>query len=137
MLTRVFQLCPSDWGKTRDWIVALKALILAHRLMNDGTPIFQKVIMYATRRGTRLLNMSDFRDEAHSSSWGHYAFVRTYAFYLDQRLELMLFDRKAGSVGVGGGDERFGGRENNFRVFLFKGRRRMMRVFLSIPIPFC
>lgn len=103
-------------GKTRDWIVALKALILVHRLMNDGTPIFQEEIMYATRRGTRLLNMSDFRDEAHSSSWDHSAFVRTYALYLDQRLELMLFDRKAGSVGVGGGgDERFGGRENNFR----------------------
>lgn len=104
-------------GKTRDWIVALKALILVHRLMNDGTPIFQEEIMYATRRGTRLLNMSDFRDEAHSSSWDHSAFVRTYALYLDQRLELMLFDRKAGSVGGGGGggDERFGGRENNFR----------------------
>ncbi|XP_012571642.1 putative clathrin assembly protein At2g25430 [Cicer arietinum] len=100
-------------GKTRDWIVALKALILVHRLMNDGTPLFQEEIMYATRRGTRLLNMSDFRDEAHSSSWDHSAFVRTYAMYLDQRLELLLFDRKAGSVvGGGGGDDRFGGREN-------------------------
>ncbi|WJX41758.1 hypothetical protein P8452_29069 [Trifolium repens] len=101
-------------GKTRDWIVALKALILVHRLMNEGTPIFQEEIMYATRRGTRLLNMTDFRDEAHSSSWDHSAFVRTYAMYLDQRLELMLFDRKAGGAGSsgGGGDERFGGREN-------------------------
>jgi hypothetical protein len=57
--------------------------------------------------------MTDFRDEAHSSSWDHSAFVRTYAMYLDQRLELMLFDRKAGGAGSsGGGDERFGGREN-------------------------
>ncbi|CAI8599623.1 unnamed protein product [Vicia faba] len=106
-------------GKTRDWIVALKALILVHRLMNEGTVVFQEEILYATRRGTRLLNMSDFRDEAHSSSWDHSAFVRTYAMYLDQRLELMLFDRKSlggggggGSGSGSGGDDRFGGREN-------------------------
>ncbi|XP_027355370.1 probable clathrin assembly protein At4g32285 [Abrus precatorius] len=104
-------------GKTRDWIVALKALMLVHRLMNEGPPLFQEEILYATRRGTRLLNMSDFRDEAHSSSWDHSAFVRTYAMYLDQRLEMMLFDRKSangGSVGgsVGGADDRFGGRDS-------------------------
>lgn len=102
-------------GKTRDWIVALKALILIHRLLNEGDPFFQEEILYATRRGTRLLNMSDFRDEAHSSSWDHSAFVRTYAMYLDQRLELMLFDRKGGSAGAGGGSahgeiERYGAR---------------------------
>ncbi|KAI4346939.1 hypothetical protein L6164_007802 [Bauhinia variegata] len=104
-------------GKTRDWIVALKALVLVHRLLNEGPPLFQEEILYATRRGTRLLNMSDFRDEAHSSSWDHSAFVRTYAMYLDQRLELMLFDRKGGSVrgsgsGAAGEDDRFGGRDN-------------------------
>ncbi|XP_021898165.1 LOW QUALITY PROTEIN: putative clathrin assembly protein At2g25430, partial [Carica papaya] len=108
-------------GKTRDWIVALKALILVHRLLNEGDPIFQEEILYATRRGTRLLNMSDFRDEAHSSSWDQSAFVRTYAMYLDQRLELMLFEKKGGSGSVRGGaggsqhsngDDRFGGRDN-------------------------
>ncbi|KAL2928214.1 hypothetical protein RDABS01_019565 [Bienertia sinuspersici] len=83
-------------GKTKDWVVALKALMLVHRLMNDGDPVFQQEILYATRRGTRLLNMSDFRDEAHSNSWDHSAYVRTYALYLDQRLELMLFERKLG-----------------------------------------
>ncbi|KDP33586.1 hypothetical protein JCGZ_07157 [Jatropha curcas] len=95
-------------GKTRDWIVALKALMLIHRLLNDGDPLFQEEILYATRRGTRLLNMSDFRDEAHSSSWDHSAFVRTYAMYLDQRLELVLFDRKGGSAR--GEIERYGAR---------------------------
>ncbi|KAK2985728.1 hypothetical protein RJ640_000408 [Escallonia rubra] len=81
-------------GKTRDWIVALKSLMLIHRLLSDGDLIFQQEIMYATRRGTRLLNMSDFRDEAHSSSWDHSAFVRTYALYLDQKLELLVYERK-------------------------------------------
>ncbi|KAJ0090218.1 hypothetical protein Patl1_12470 [Pistacia atlantica] len=97
-------------GKTRDWIVALKALTLIHRLLNDGDPIFQDEILYATRRGTRLLNMSDFRDEAHSSSWDQSAFVRTYAMYLDQRLELVLFDRKGGSNSASGS----GSHQNGF-----------------------
>lgn len=98
-------------GKTRDWIVALKCLTLIHRVLNEGDPVFQEEILYATRRGTRLLNMSDFRDEAHSSSWDHSAFVRTYAMYLDQRLELVLYDKKS----AGGGGERFGGGRDNFR----------------------
>lgn len=104
-------------GKTRDWIVVLKALTLVHRLMNDGEPLFQEEILYATRRGTRLLNMSDFRDEAHSSSWDQSAFVRTYAMYLDQRLELVLFDKKSGSgSGSGRGDRNgyvFGDRDRD------------------------
>lgn len=94
-------------GKTRDWIVALKALMLVHRLLADGDPSFQQEILYATRRGTRLLNMSDFRDEAHSSSWDHSAFVRTYALYLDQRLECMVYEKKQGS---GSGTSRDGDR---------------------------
>eukprot|EP00262_Sarcandra_glabra_P019576 TRINITY_DN741_c0_g1_i1.p1 TRINITY_DN741_c0_g1~~TRINITY_DN741_c0_g1_i1.p1 ORF type:complete len:628 (-),score=69.34 TRINITY_DN741_c0_g1_i1:278-2161(-) len=90
-------------GKTRDWIVALKALSLVQRLLADGDPSFQHELVYATRRGTRLLNMSDFRDEAHSNSWDHSAFVRTYALYLDQRLECMVYERKQSSSG---GDRR-------------------------------
>ncbi|GER51696.1 ENTH/ANTH/VHS superfamily protein [Striga asiatica] len=80
-------------GKTRDWIVALKCLMLVHRLLTDGDPAFRHELMYATRRGARLLNLSDFRDEAHSSSWDHSAFVRTYALYLDQKLELLAHER--------------------------------------------
>ncbi|XP_010525951.1 PREDICTED: putative clathrin assembly protein At2g25430 [Tarenaya hassleriana] len=94
-------------GKTRDWFVALKALMLVHRLLNEGDPQFQEEILYTTRRGTRMLNLSDFRDEAHSSSWDHSAFVRTYASYLDQRLELVLFERKSGGpVNNGGSSSR-------------------------------
>ncbi|KAL0921151.1 hypothetical protein M5K25_008195 [Dendrobium thyrsiflorum] len=88
-------------GKTRDWIVALKTLMLIHRLLKEDVPAFHHELLYATRRGTRLLNMSDFRDEAHSSSWDHSAFVRTYAIFLDQRLEYMVRDNK--QPGYGGG----------------------------------
>ncbi|PKU83497.1 putative clathrin assembly protein At2g25430 [Dendrobium catenatum] len=91
-------------GKTRDWIVALKTLMLIHRLLNEDVPSFHHELLYATRRGTRLLNMSDFRDEVHSSSWDHSAFVRTYALFLDQRLEYIVGDNKqAGYGGDGGG----------------------------------
>ncbi|XP_059290870.1 putative clathrin assembly protein At2g25430 [Lycium ferocissimum] len=100
-------------GKTRDWIVAIKCLMLIHRVLNDGDAVFHQEIMYATRRGTRLLNLSDFRDEAHSNSWDHSAFVRTYALYLDQRLELMVFERKQN--GSGGEIERYGSREERWR----------------------
>ncbi|KAK9148810.1 hypothetical protein Scep_007567 [Stephania cephalantha] len=47
--------------------------MLVHRLWNEGDLGFQQMV-YASRRGTRLLNMSDFRDDAHSNSWDHSAF---------------------------------------------------------------
>ncbi|KAG9139467.1 hypothetical protein Leryth_026244 [Lithospermum erythrorhizon] len=89
-------------NKTRDFIVAIKCLMLVHRLMNDGDGFLVQEIMYSTRRGgTRLLNLSGFRDEAHSNSWDQSAFVRSYALYLDQRLELVAFEKKGnGGVGV-------------------------------------
>ncbi|KAI7988989.1 putative clathrin assembly protein [Camellia lanceoleosa] len=82
-------------SKTRDWIVALKALILVHRMLIDGDLVLGQEIMYASRRGTRVLNMSDFRDEAHSNSWDHSGFVRTYALYLDQKLEFIVYELKS------------------------------------------
>ncbi|XP_047322747.1 putative clathrin assembly protein At2g25430 [Impatiens glandulifera] len=103
-------------GKTRDWIVAIKCLMLIQRLLSDGDPVFQQEIMYATRRGTRLLNMSDFRDEAHSNSWDYSSFVRTLAMYLDQKLELMCYERKLTDNGNGNGNgmeiERYNSRDS-------------------------
>ncbi|KAF9615186.1 hypothetical protein IFM89_022288 [Coptis chinensis] len=80
-------------------------------LLSEGDPVFQQEILYATRKGTRLLNLSDFRDEAHSNSWDHSAFVRTYALYLDQKLECLVYEKKRQGSG-GGGDDRFGGRRD-------------------------
>lgn len=87
-------------SKTRDWIVALKALMLVHRVMVEGHPSFEEEMVYATRRGMRILNMSDFRDEAHSNSWDHSGFVRFYAAYLDEKVESVVFEKS-----VKGGDE--------------------------------
>ncbi|KAM0946387.1 putative ANTH domain, ENTH domain, ANTH domain superfamily protein [Dioscorea sansibarensis] len=82
-------------GKTRSWTVALKSLILIHRLLSDGDPAYEQEIFFATRRGTRMLNMSDFRDTSRSAAaWDFSAFVRTYARYLDERLEFRMHGRR-------------------------------------------
>ena len=85
-------------SKTRDWIVALKALMLVHRVLVDGHPSFEEEMVYATRRGMRVLNMSDFRDEAHSNSWDHSGFVRFYAAYLDEKVESVVVEKSLKGV---------------------------------------
>ncbi|XP_059432720.1 putative clathrin assembly protein At2g25430 [Corylus avellana] len=85
-------------SKTRDWIVAVKALMLVHRVLVDGHPSFEEEMVYATRRGMRVLNMSDFRDEAHSNSWDHSGFVRFYAAYLDEKVESVVVDKSLKGV---------------------------------------
>ncbi|KDP37487.1 hypothetical protein JCGZ_05926 [Jatropha curcas] len=81
-------------NKTKNWIVALKTLVLIQRLLTDGDPAYEQEIFFATRRGTRLLNMSDFCDGSKSNSWDYSAFVRTYALYLDERLEFRMQGRR-------------------------------------------
>lgn len=102
-------------SKTRDWIVALKALMLVHRVLIDGNPLFEEALLFATRNGIRVLNMSDFRDEAHSNSWDHTGFVRFYAMFLDEKVEFSVFERKVrederkfdeGGDGFGRGENR-------------------------------
>ncbi|KAL5769030.1 hypothetical protein ACOSQ2_015813 [Xanthoceras sorbifolium] len=97
-------------SKTRDWIVAVKALMLVHRLLLDGHLLFEDEIVYATRRGMQVLNMSDFRDEAHSNSWDYGGFVRVYAIYLDEKVEFAVYDKK-----MRGGEGKFEEKDDRFR----------------------
>ncbi|XP_031266384.1 probable clathrin assembly protein At4g32285 [Pistacia vera] len=96
-------------SKTHDWIVAVKALMLVHRLLLDGHFLFGEEIVYATRRGMRVLNMSDFRDEAHSNSWDHGGFVKFYAMYLDEKVEFDFYEKKklGGDGKIEEKDDRF------------------------------
>lgn len=80
-------------SKTHDWIVALKVLMLIHRLLDDGEPGFGEEMIHVNRNRTRVLNMSDFHDLVHSNSWEHSGFVKTYALYLTRKLEFMAFDQ--------------------------------------------
>jgi len=64
--------------------------MLIQRLLLEGDPAYEQETFFTTRRGTRLLNMSDFRDSSRSNSWDYSAFVRTYALYLDEMLEFRM-----------------------------------------------
>lgn len=81
-------------NKTKNWVVALKTIILIQRLLSDGDPSYEQEFFFATKRGTRLLNMSDFRDTTKADSWDYSAFVRTYALYLDEQLEFRMQDKR-------------------------------------------
>ncbi|CAM6012427.1 unnamed protein product [Sphagnum balticum] len=73
--------------KTHNWIVALKTLMLVHRLMREGDSSFEQELKMAGRRGARMLNLSHFKDDTHSNSWDYSSFVRTYALFLDEKLD--------------------------------------------------
>ncbi|VFQ90868.1 unnamed protein product [Cuscuta campestris] len=77
-------------GRTRNWIVTLKSLILVLRIFQDGDPYFPREVLHAMKRGARILNLSGFRDASTSSPWDFTAFVRTFALYLDERLDCFL-----------------------------------------------
>ncbi|KAK4491229.1 hypothetical protein RD792_001962 [Penstemon davidsonii] len=87
-------------NKTKNWVVALKTLMLVQRLLADGDIAYEQEIFFATRRGTRLLNMSEFRDASgRSNAWDYSAFVRTYALYLDEQLEFKVQGRRGKKSG--------------------------------------
>ncbi|CAH2071928.1 unnamed protein product [Thlaspi arvense] len=113
-------------NKTKNWSVALKTLILIQRLLRDGDRAYEQEIFFATRRGTRLLNMSDFRDANRSDSWDYSAFVRTYALYLDERLDFRMQGRR-GKNGDGGDsgeeeDHRESNADNRSRALVVKSK---------------
>ncbi|KAK9677859.1 hypothetical protein RND81_11G171900 [Saponaria officinalis] len=78
-------------GRTRNWVVAVKSLMLVLRVFQDGDPHFPKEVLHAMKRGYKILNLSSFRDESTTSCpWDFTAFVRTFALYLDERLDCFL-----------------------------------------------
>ncbi|KAI3448283.1 hypothetical protein Pfo_004948 [Paulownia fortunei] len=82
-------------NKTKNWVVALKTLMLIQRLLSKGDHAYEQEIFFATRRGTRFLNMSDFRDASGKlDAWDYSAFIRTYALYLDEQLEFRMQGRR-------------------------------------------
>ncbi|XWS63187.1 hypothetical protein CRYUN_Cryun06bG0074200 [Craigia yunnanensis] len=79
--------------------------MLIQRLLSEGDPPYEQEFFFSTRRGTRILNLSDFRDTLKSHSWDYSAFVRTYALYLDERLEYKMQGRR-GTRSMYGYDEQ-------------------------------
>ncbi|KAM7274534.1 hypothetical protein ACFE04_016400 [Oxalis oulophora] len=77
-------------SKTRNWIVALKSLIIVLRVFQDGDPYFPKEVLHAMKRGAKILNLATFREDSNSSPWEYTAFVRMFALYLDERLDCII-----------------------------------------------
>lgn len=77
-------------NRTKNWVVALKSLMLVQRLLSKGGSAFEHEIFFTMRRGTRFLNMCDFRDSSSRNAWDYAAFIRAYGLYLDELLELRM-----------------------------------------------
>ncbi|KAL2343529.1 hypothetical protein Fmac_004814 [Flemingia macrophylla] len=73
-------------AKTRNWTVALKTLIVIHRLLREGDPTFREELLNFSQRG-RILQISNFKDDSSPIAWDCSAWVRTYALFLEERLE--------------------------------------------------
>ncbi|KAL0426659.1 UNVERIFIED_CONTAM: putative clathrin assembly protein [Sesamum latifolium] len=73
-------------AKTRSWIVAVKTLIVFHRVLREGDPSFKEELRHFSRRGN-IFQVANFRDDSGPLAWESSAWVRTYALYLEERLE--------------------------------------------------
>ncbi|KAH1064069.1 hypothetical protein J1N35_029056 [Gossypium stocksii] len=73
-------------AKTHNWTVALKTLIVIHRALREGDPTFREEILNFSQRA-RILQLSNFKDDSSPIAWDCSAWVRTYALFLEERLE--------------------------------------------------
>ncbi|CAA2972314.1 clathrin assembly At2g25430 [Olea europaea subsp. europaea] len=104
-LLKIFSISPSScqafvlsftrrFGKTESWRVALKCLVLLHRLLRsvpDGSP-FRADLLWARANGLLSLNPCYFRDRSSSSSEDYTAFIQSYAHLLDEALNCVSIE---------------------------------------------
>ncbi|XP_073525613.1 uncharacterized protein [Phyllobates terribilis] len=81
--------------KTRDWAVALKSLILVHKLATEGGDAIREEIAYASSgRFSGFLDLLGFKDESYPESLDYSEFVRSYGDYLGQKVRSMNTDEE-------------------------------------------
>ncbi|MCD7470697.1 hypothetical protein HAX54_010718 [Datura stramonium] len=73
-------------AKTHNWIVALKTLIVIHRVLREGDPTFKEELLHFSHRG-HIFQISNFKDDSSPLAWDCSAWVRTYGLFLEERLE--------------------------------------------------
>ncbi|KAK8991277.1 hypothetical protein V6N11_062295 [Hibiscus sabdariffa] len=73
--------------RTHNWAVALKTLIVIHRALREVDPTFHEELINYGRSRSHMLNMSHFKDDSSPNAWDYSAWVRTYALFLEERLE--------------------------------------------------
>ncbi|PPR84365.1 hypothetical protein GOBAR_AA36341 [Gossypium barbadense] len=74
-------------SRTHNWAVALKTLIVIHRALREVDPTFHEEVINYGRSRRHMLNMSHFRDDSSPTAWDYSAWVRSYALFLEERLE--------------------------------------------------
>ncbi|KAF5789563.1 putative ANTH domain, ENTH domain, phosphoinositide-binding clathrin adaptor, domain 2 [Helianthus annuus] len=72
--------------KTKNWIVAIKTLIVFHRILREGDPSFREELLNYSQR-VQLFQISSFKDDSSPLAWDCSAWVRTYGMFLEERLE--------------------------------------------------
>ncbi|XP_073003926.1 putative clathrin assembly protein At2g01600 [Typha latifolia] len=73
-------------AKTHSWTVALKTLIVIHRLLREGDPTFREALLSFSQKRP-VLQLSNFKDDSSPIAWDCSAWVRTYGLFLEERLE--------------------------------------------------
>ncbi|XP_042040451.1 putative clathrin assembly protein At4g25940 isoform X2 [Salvia splendens] len=73
-------------SKTRSWIVAIKTLIVFHRIFREGDKSFKEELVHISRRGN-IFQISHFKDDSSPLAWDCSSWIRTYAMFLEERLE--------------------------------------------------
>ncbi|XWS73147.1 hypothetical protein CRYUN_Cryun02cG0100600 [Craigia yunnanensis] len=73
-------------AKTRTWMVALKTLIIVHRALRVDPSFNQELINLGRARGF-VLNLAHFIDDLSPQAWNYSVWIRTYALYLEERIE--------------------------------------------------
>ncbi|XP_019440645.1 PREDICTED: putative clathrin assembly protein At5g35200 [Lupinus angustifolius] len=74
-------------SRTHNWVVALKTLIVIHGALREVDPTFHEELINYGRSRSHMLNMSHFKDDSSPNAWDYSAWVRTYALFLEERLE--------------------------------------------------
>ncbi|KAM7508252.1 hypothetical protein LguiA_018705 [Lonicera macranthoides] len=74
-------------SKTHNWAVALKTLVVIHRALREVDPTFQEELLNYGRSRNHMLNLAHFKDDSGPNAWDYSAWVRTYALFLEERLE--------------------------------------------------
>ncbi|XP_057487081.1 LOW QUALITY PROTEIN: putative clathrin assembly protein At5g35200 [Actinidia eriantha] len=74
-------------SKTHNWAVALKTLIVIHRALREVDPTFHEELINYGRSRNHMLNLAHFKDDSSPNAWDYSAWVRTYALFLEERLE--------------------------------------------------
>uniref|UniRef100_A0A2P2LP55 Clathrin assembly protein n=1 Tax=Rhizophora mucronata TaxID=61149 RepID=A0A2P2LP55_RHIMU len=74
-------------SKTHNWAVALKTLIVIHRALREVDPTFHEELVNYGKSRSHMLNMAHFKDDSSPSAWDYSAWVRSYALFLEERLE--------------------------------------------------